>query len=89
MHYDLFMATYINVTAEHIAKGVRAKGGDNCAVALAIREQLNTDVWVAVDYIEVGEAGHAMIEKVRNWCERYDAGEEVEPFTFRLPRVLW
>lgn len=79
----------IKVTLEHICHGQHHKG-DACPVALALREAFpNKKVWVDPLYtIEIGEDVYVAPEEVRQFVERFDDGEEVEPFAFNLPKAL-
>lgn len=81
--------TIINVTAEHIAKGVR-DSCSHCPVALAIREALphGPGLWVDSAHVTVGKSGHwtevGLPDAVTRFIEAFDQGDPVQPFAFEL-----
>ena len=87
----------IYVTAEHIAKGNRDAAtdkGDNCAIALAVKDHFKvTTAHVEPSIIEVHKGPddcdvYYLNKKAEAWMERFDAGEAVEPFAFKIGRPL-
>ena len=81
-------AIRIHVTQEHIDNGIR-DSCLQCPIALALLEALPIhDVWVHKEEISIFDATSNKVYgpnlQVRDFITRFDAGEEVEPFSFTL-----
>jgi len=75
----------INITEEHIAKGVRGDCG-RCPVALAMKAAFGPAVRIRVsvfDY-EVHSITRELPEKARRFIHNFDQGTEVQPFSFEI-----
>jgi len=82
--------TAINVTAEHIANGVRGSGW-GCAVALAIKdafpgcEDVNvSEAAACICYEDVEPAWVDLPASAADFIEAFDNEWDVEPFTFTV-----
>ncbi len=76
----------IRVTQEDIDKGVACRG-ESCAVANAVRRQLNRyDVTVSASYVWMkgGAYRFRVSDKMREFIKRFDEGKKVKPDTFEL-----
>ena len=90
----------IHVTQEHIDKGALSNSC-KCPVALALQEVLQKQVFVcqtvaatyrieASDLSSIGQYDdYGLPQSVADFVRRFDAGQDVEPFTFELgARIL-
>lgn len=89
----------INVTQDHIDRGVRGGSASCCAVALAITEALRAHVTLVagqlVDvYMEklrpdrcVAVRRFRCPREVQEWYWRFDNGHHVEPMSFELEEL--
>lgn len=73
----------INVEQKHIDGGERDHG-TKCAIALAIREMVDSDTDLEVDGtgIKIGYEYFDIPEEVKEFIDRFDKGEPVEPISF-------
>ena len=74
----------IHVTAEHIAEG-RPDNTCFCAVALAL-QAATCSPWT-VDTISAMEGGRRLYplpDEAVSWMQRFDRGDETEPFIFEF-----
>lgn len=77
--------TRITVTTRDIVKGQRSIG-DRCPVALALKRATGRrwEVYFQTLQDVRQQRGVATPLAVADWCERYDDGLLVRPFTFEL-----
>lgn len=79
-------AIKINVTKDHIRRGVRGSACD-CPIALALKQTLIThNVSVSSTAIVVNNIGFSVDKKDLRFIERFDAGQPVRPYSFDLTR---
>lgn len=74
----------VNVTEEHIRKGVRANNC-KCPVALAVKSVLGGPVKVYANEIEYLYGAKPLPRRIRRLVEDFDCGFDVLPFSFWLP----
>jgi hypothetical protein len=79
-------AIKVNVTKDHIRKGIRGSACD-CPLALALKETLiTTNVSVDANSIRVNHVYFKTDKKDVRFIERFDAGKPVRPYSLELCR---
>lgn len=75
----------VNVTSEHIRRGVRWDL-DGCALARAISDEVGTKVAVGIGvwFIPGLEGSYPLPEVAKKVRSDFDAGLEIKPFSFEL-----
>lgn len=74
----------IRVTEENIRKGTQGNPM-RCPVARALRREFNVRRCTASHYfLDINGISIPTPEIVRNFMRRFDSGERVKPFSFRL-----
>lgn len=80
-------STNIRITEAHIRDGVKGSECD-CPIALALRDTLFTDaVRVNGEGIFVNNRKFNMDKEDLRFMERFDNGQRVKPYSFRLIRT--
>jgi hypothetical protein len=83
------MSKIINVTQEHIDKGVR-ENRTSCPVAIALREQgfPLANVWTySIHGLSNGKTKRIGDGDVGAWVRDFDCGLDVKPFSFDLDEL--
>lgn len=76
----------IHITSEHIRRGKR-RNTISCPIALALKEKYY-DAYVATNFMQIREQKGDYWQKLRysravkTFIQKFDAGEEVSPFSF-------
>lgn len=77
--------TTIHVTQKHINAGVK-KQCTSCPVALALQDHFdNKDLWAGPSDFLTPTGCADTPEVVREFMNRFDAGDFVSPFSFEIP----
>ena len=86
------MKLTVIVNQEHIIKGEKATC-DKCPIALALNEQHPREIMWCVDPDSASngsfenEERYLLPAKARDFMTRFDDGEEVKPFSFKLINI--
>jgi len=87
------MRTQITITHKDIREG-EGNSGLSCAVALAVRRKFKTDhVYVQCENQSVNISVEDQEFKtddpaVEEFIDRFDAGQDVEPFSFQINKLI-
>jgi len=79
------MIKEIQVTEEDIE--MANYDGDNCPIAQALRRMNYSEVWVSEEIVTIQDDKIALPCSAKDFIERYDARDDVEPFSFEIKGI--